>query len=297
MLAARLLALLLAQPSPPDLTLPPVSEGAPAAGRKVAVTAPEYAGTEVHHMLWLPDDWRPDWRESGRRWPVVVEYAGNQAPTLGCTGRVEDAGLGYGLSAGRCIWLVLPYVNPAHTANELNWWGDEAATIAYAKANVPRVCEQFGGDDKAVVLCGFSRGAIGVNYLGLADDEIARLWCGFVTHDHCDGVRQWGTSGWGSPLATYRVAAASRLRRLVGRPVLVCQQDSTADVRAWLSSQVPLDAFTFLDVPVHAIMGEFPNALALHPHTDRWLLLPSPTRDRARAWFAATTAAPGAQGR
>lgn len=282
--------LLLAQPAPADLVLPPVTEGLPAAGRKVAVTAPEYAGTQVHHMLWLPADWTPDWRETGRRWPVVVEYAGNQAPTLGCTGRVEDAALGYGLSAGRCIWVVLPYVNPAHTANELNWWGDEEATAGYAKANVPRICEQFGGDAAAVVLCGFSRGAIGVNYLGLRDDEVARLWCGFFTHDHYDGVREWRPSSWGSPLATYRAAAAARLRRLAGRPVLACQENGTADIQAWLATQGPPAAVTYLDVPVRAIMGEFPNPMALHPHTDRWLLLPSAARERARAWFAAVTA-------
>jgi len=45
-----------------DLPLPPLSEGPPAAGRRVAVTPASYAGTQVHHLLTLPDDWTPDWK-------------------------------------------------------------------------------------------------------------------------------------------------------------------------------------------------------------------------------------------
>lgn len=34
-----------------DLPLPPLTTGQPAAGKRVAVTAPEYAGTQVHLSL------------------------------------------------------------------------------------------------------------------------------------------------------------------------------------------------------------------------------------------------------
>ena len=85
------------------MQLPPMLVGEmPTAGRRVAVTPPEYAGTQVHHSLWLPADWSPDWRRQNRNWPVIVEYTGNLSPAHGSTGRVQDAGLGYGLSAGRC---------------------------------------------------------------------------------------------------------------------------------------------------------------------------------------------------
>jgi len=33
-----------------------------------------------------------------------------------------------------------------------------------------------------VFICGFSRGAITVSYIGLADDEIAAFWKGMFTH-------------------------------------------------------------------------------------------------------------------
>ncbi len=90
--------------------------------------------------------------------------------------------------------------------------------MAYAKKNVPRICEEFSGDPEAVVVCGFSRGAIGVNFIGLHDEEIAKLWCGFLTHDHYDGVREWRGTDWGTPLVDYRAGAAERLRRIVADP-------------------------------------------------------------------------------
>ena len=40
----------------------------------------------------------------------------------------------------------------------------------HARNTVQRVCEQYGGDRAAVILTGFSRGAIGCNYLGLHDE-------------------------------------------------------------------------------------------------------------------------------
>ena len=36
------------------------------------------------------------------------------------------------------------------------------------------------------------RGAIGCNYLGLYDDEIAELWKAMIPYSHYDGVRLWG---------------------------------------------------------------------------------------------------------
>lgn len=263
-----------------DLVLPGFSDE-PTPGKRTIITVPEYADTEVHHVLYLPPDWTPE-----KRLPVVVEYTGNYAPNLGSTGLVEDAALGFGLSGGECIWAVLPYVAEDGRANERTWWGCIGATVAYAKTNVPRICEEFGGDPEAVVICGFSRGAIGVNFIGLHDDEIAKLWCGFFTHDHYDGIKEWGGTDWGSPLEKYRREAAERLRRINGRPVMVSQNRNAGVTRDYLSGVVSLENFDFLSVPVEKIFGEFPNDTAIHPHTDRWMFRESEERDRARAWFA-----------
>jgi len=271
---------------------PRVEPGPPAAARRAVVTPPEYAGTDVHHAVWLPADWDAARAAAGARWPVVVEYAGNVHPPSGSTGRVEDAALGHGLTAGRCIWVVLPFVSADGARNETSWWGDLAATAAYAKVNVPRICHDFGGDPGRVLLCGFSRGAIAVNHVGLHDDEIARLWCGFVTHDHYDGVREWRGTDWGAPLEAYRAAAADRLRRIGDRPVLVCQQGGTAEIEAWLESSGARPAqVTFLPVRIGALFPTLPCRLApgveiVSPHTDRWLAVDGPDRRTARAWVA-----------
>ncbi len=273
------------------LPLPAMQVGVqPAAGRRVAVTPPEYAGAEVHHSLWLPADWDPAWREAQRRWPVIVEYTGNLSPAHGSTGRVQDAGLGYGLSAGRFIWVVLPYVAVDGMRNEVTWWGDVAATVAYAKRNVPRVCAEFGGDPGKVLVCGFSRGAIGVNFIGLHDDEIAGLWCGFVSHDHYDGVQEWRGTSWGSPLETYRRGAAERLARLRGRPTLICDGGSTQRTKAWLAASNAAPAtVTCLDVRIGEIFPRLPceplpGMVVVNGHTDRWPLVESTDTATARAW-------------
>ena len=56
-----------------DLTSPVTTDEKPAAGKRVRQTAPEYRGTRVHHVLYLPTDWNP-----GKKYPVFVEYAGNR---------------------------------------------------------------------------------------------------------------------------------------------------------------------------------------------------------------------------
>jgi hypothetical protein len=273
------------------LCLPTMTAEAPAAGRRVRQTPPEYAGTDVHHSLYLPPDWRSDWKVSGKRWPVIVEYTGNHAPGLGSTGEVAGAALGFGLCGGQgYIWVVMPYIARDHRHNQPTWWGDEESTVQYCKTNLPRICEAYGGDRRAVVLCGFSRGAIGVNYIGLHDDQIAALWAGFVTHDHYDGVLEWKGQPWGSPLATYQAEARKRLKRLQGRPVLVCQNgaDGTQATRRFIGAQLNEARFTFLDVPVREIFPTIPNPWFVNAHTDRWLLRDSPWRRQAWQWMAET---------
>jgi hypothetical protein len=270
-----------------DLTLPPLTDQGPQPGKRAAVTAPEYAGTKVRHLIALPDDWTPDWKARGKSWPVIAEYTGNYFPTSGSTGEVEGAGLGYGVSRGKAIWVVLPYVAKDLRKNERTWWGDIDATVGYAKTNLPRICAEFGGDPKKVVLCGFSRGAIGVSFLGLHDNDVAQLWCGLWAHDHFDGMLEWKGHAWGSPLARYREEATGRLRRLAGRPLLVTQ--AGVETKKFIASVAPTNV-EFLNVDMAAHFGTFPNELAKHPHNDRWPLRDGPATASARTWFDRVTA-------
>ncbi len=272
----------LAEESKVVLKPPPLSDGPPSSGKRVAVTAPEYAGTKVFHTVYLPPNWSP----KGPRIPIIFEYTGNRFLASGSTGKVEDAGLGFGLSAGKYIWVSLPYISPSHEQNQVTWWGDVDATVDYAKRNVPKIIERFHANTEAVFLCGFSRGAIGVSYVGLHDDQIARLWTAFVTHDHFDGVREWRNTDWGSPLQSYREAAKARLRRVGDRPFLVCQNGEGYGAREFVTTVLPKHSnFQFLVTDTREILGEFPNDVAKSAHTDRWLNVPSRFRDVAWKWM------------
>ena len=135
-------------------------------------------------------------------------------------------------------------------------------------------------------LCGFSRGAIGVNYLGLYDDEIARLWSAFITHDHFDGVKEWKNTDWGTPLEKYREGAIERLKRVDGRPYLVSQNGDTYGTEAFIESVLlQVDNFTISNLDTNEIFGDFPHPVAKHPHTDRWPFVPSEYRSRTWKWM------------
>ena len=249
-----------------DLTIPAISDGDPAPGKRVAQVAPEYEGTAVHHVLYLPRDWQP-----GRQYPVIVEYAGNgpYSNKYGdiSTGEVEGSKMGYGLSGGEgFIWLCLPYVNTVEKRNQTQWWGDTKATVEYAKKTIRRVCEKYGGDTSAIVLAGFSRGSIACNFIGLHDDEIADIWLAFMPYSHYDGVKAWDYPGSG------REAAIERLKRLRGRASFLTHERSIEDTRDYLAS-------TGIEAPFTL------RALAFRNHNDGWTLRDVPERREARAWL------------
>jgi hypothetical protein len=252
-----------------DLVTPEMTEEEPAAGRRVRQVAPEYKGTDVYHALYLPVDWK-----AGGKFSVIVEYTGNKFAECGSTGEVKDANLGYGLTGGKgFIWVSMPYIEEGGQENAVRWWGDRQATINYCKTNLPRICQEFGGDPASIFVCGFSRGAIGVSYIGLADDEIAAFWKGVITHDHFDGAKTW------SYPESDRKSALVRLARLKGRPVLAC-----GDGNDFLRDHPDLAEFTFLRPPV-AKMFKIPDGKVIHPHTDLWMHRESKYREQARQWL------------
>ena len=266
----------------PLAVLPVATNGVPQPGKFVAVVEPEYAGTDVHHMIYLPVNY-----DQVRKCPVIVELTGNYSPAAGSTGTVEGARLGYSLSLGRdFIWVVLPYVSSNHTQNEVTWWGDHKATAAYARTVLPRIIQQYKGDSNAVILCGFSRGAIGVSYVGLQDDQTAALWSAFFTHDHFDGEREWAGLAWGRPLVKYREEAVVRLGRVGGRPWYVSYNRSTDGVLNFLnSSGLPVTNFTFAPIPMNQIFTEIPNQWFYGSHNDVWPIFDTPYGFAARQWI------------
>ncbi len=254
---------------PADLIVPATETGTPAAGHRVRATTTGWEGTAVHHALYLPTDWRP-----GTHLPVIVEYAGNGgfANSLGdrCDGSVEGCMLGYGLSAGRgFVWISLPFVEIVGTQkrNTVKWWGDVEETKRYCIATVREVCRRFDADPQRVVLMGFSRGAIACNYIGLHDDNIAQLWCGFLCHSHYEGEFRHP--------APDENAWPLRLRRLAGRPQFISQEMSTQKTANAIARSGVTGNFTFAALP-------YPN------HSARWVLCDVPLRRQAREWLQAT---------
>ena len=265
----------------PDLILPPLAQGAPAAGRRVKETHPDWKGTSVYHIIYLPCDWRAE-----KSYPILVEYAGN-GPFKNrfgdvSTGHPEGSNMGYGISGGKnFIWICLPYLDNAGKKNVTQWWGnpprrDARPTVAYCKKTVPWICEKYGGDPKRVILCGFSRGAIACNFIGLHDDEIAKLWRAFIPYSHYDGVNE----RWGYPGADRRSAMA-RLRRLGKRPQFICHEAASGKLnltatRDYLKTADAKGNFTFRET-------------GFRNHNDAWLLRTSPARMALRRWLAEVT--------
>ena len=254
---------------PKDLEIPLVEDGVPAPGKRVKQTTPGWEGTEVHHAIYLPRDWKP-----GGTYPVLAEYAGNGGfkNAFGdvSEGMVEGSHLGFGLSAGRnYIWVCLPFVKVQgnNKTNATLWWGQPDETAAYCVATMRFLEKNYGADPKALVLCGFSRGSIACNYIGLRNDEIAGLWRAFLCHSHYDGVKtHWPYSD------CDRTSALARLQRLKSRPQFISHEVSVQPTRDYLQTTGISGAFTFVD-------------LTFRNHTDQWALCDCDTRRQARAWL------------
>jgi len=253
---------------PSDLIIPALSEGKPSSGKRVREILSGYEDCSLFHVLYLPIDWKPN-----EKYPVIVEFPGNGGyrSKLGdeSSGLVEDCKLGYGISAGRgFIWVSLPFVDSSTRQHTLKWWGDADATAAYCRQAVTHICQEYGGDPDSVILTGFSRGAIAGSYIGLRDDETAKLWRAMILHSHYDGVRKWSY-----PEADAE-SARVRWARFDGKPQFVTQEQSIENIREFLKDK-PSPS-----ISLHAI--PYPN------HTDLWILKDLPERRLLRDWLHAT---------
>ena len=76
----------------PDLTVPKLESGKAASGRRVREPLPGYEKTKVYHVTYLPIDW-----QAGKRYPVIVEYAGNNY-------RGAHGDISTGMCSTRHVW-------------------------------------------------------------------------------------------------------------------------------------------------------------------------------------------------
>lgn len=270
-----------------------MTSGAPGPGRRVWATVPGFA---IPFALYLPSDYDPS---RGRRYPLVVEYAGNGPfqDSIGdrCTGEVNGTHLGFGMAPrpGReVIWAALPYLNAYANCSQTYWWGcaqctpapktaalcgapdyDVEPTVRYAKAAVRFILDTFHGNASAVLLTGFSRGAIACNYIGLHDEEIAALWtAGFVPYAHYDGVQEWIYP------QSDRASALARLQRLGLRKSFVVGECD-------LATRVERDYILGAGLP--SVAGFSFVSTGLRNHNDQWVCRDLPARRQLRAFVAA----------
>ncbi len=276
---------------PADLTVPEMTTMEPAAGRRVRrvldvpSSAADPKSNRVYHTLYLPSDW-----DRTKQYPIIVELPGNGGyrDALGdeCSGRPEGCSLGYGITAGeKFIWLCLPFLNDSGDDVAIQWWGTSPqyrpdSTIRYLKAAIDDACHNFGGRSDQIVLCGFSRGAIACNAIGLHDDETAKLWRAFIVCSHYDGVRSWPFPD------SDKASARQRLERLGDRPQFICgERDQVESTRKYLAdvfreANTPTSDPTLSDPRFTLMSTGFRN------HNDQWILRPSETRTKLRAWLA-----------
>jgi hypothetical protein len=292
---------------PADLTRPPMRTDLiePVAGSRTKQTHPDFAHTAAYHALYLPPQWK---KGSGVKLPVLVEYSGNGpwagSPGVGdghwadkdvSTGRPEDQNMGYGISGGQgFIWVSMPLLTAdleSHTNISTFWWGcnntmafakgacgtyDLTPTLEYTKKTVASVLAEYGGDPDNVYAMGWSRGAIAAGYIALHDDEIAKIWKGFIPFSHIDGMIEWGYPGSGVD------DAKVRYRRAAGKHIFVtaeCDVATNCQHEFLKQSGILAPNFTTPAVNFTFVNSGFRN------HNDMWLLRPSVARIRLRRWL------------
>lgn len=192
------------------------TSGSPAASSRVKVNIAGW-NANVWHSLYLPSNY-----STSRTWPIIIELPGNLY-SYG-NGTPDDYYMGHGLSQGKdFIWVVAPFLNTLGTANAPTWWGDGtingdyAKTIEYWDAIIADLVANYHGDSTKVVLMGFSRGAIAVNFIGTSSDIQAAKFVGFMPHSHHDG-------GTFTP-----VDADVRIARMLGKKTCITYGGTTLD--------------------------------------------------------------------
>ena len=291
----------------PDLYTPPMSRSAPGPGRRVAATTPGWPAA-AYHAVYLPSEWSN--ASTAPLLPLIVELSGNGpwASPYGdqSSGRPEGSNLGFGVTAGMgAVWVSLPMLAAGGDFVETWWWGCPAvppftgsppatagagaghcgalcnttAAVRFLADTVRYATRAYHADPARVVIAGFSRGAVGVNYLGLANDDVASLWAGSIAYAHYDGQPMDAKNPYpnAGPPASY-----DRLRRLGRRPQYIVAElnGSFVETAPYLNAS---------GVAVNATFAEtgFCN------HNDAWTLRPSKARDALRAWFWASIGGEG----
>lgn len=200
----------------------PMTTDTPAIGKRVKVNLGGW-NAAVYHSLYLPINYN-----TGKTWPVIIELPGNITASTEPwrSGLPLDYFMGYGLSSGKdFIWVVAPFINTDKSAMAPTWWGDGSSpatqavtsTQDYWDAILADLATNYHADLSKVILLGYSRGAIALNYIGCSSDVYASKWISWMGHSHWDG-------GTFTP-----TGAATRIARMLGKKCCVTYGGTTQD--------------------------------------------------------------------
>jgi hypothetical protein len=252
---------------PGRLDVPAIEDASPAPGKRVRYRLPGDEKNSIYSILNLPADW-----QSGKKYPVIVEYPGNVFFASACysTGLPDQCVIGYGITKGQgAICLGMPFVDRPKGGVAENGWGKADDTADYVMRVVAEVCGKFGGDRENVIITGFSRGAIACGYIGLRNDKIAALWKGFHACQHSDGANWNGSTMTG---------AIERAARFKGQAVF--QTDNSQD-----NFQPVMDAMKTKVTWAQS---------GLHFHSTAMFLDDRPSTQQLREWFWSLVGQPAA---
>ena len=114
--------------------------------------------------------------------------------------------------------------------------------------------------------------------MGLYDDEIADLFCGFIPFSHYDGVQET----WPYPGAS-RTAATQRLARLGDRQQLIVSEEPADHQKGNQATR----GYLLEAAPEAVAAGQFTfMSCGFRNHNDTWALRSCAARREARMWLS-----------
>jgi hypothetical protein len=251
------------------LTVPMIEEGLPEAGKRVKVYLNDYPG--IYYIVFLPYNFNKE-----NKYGVICEvsYMEFKAWTLG-----------YGICKGNDYILVsLPILNTE---------GTEMLDIYYPQNPLPTAnCwlsilkdlnAKFNIDNNKIILSGFSRGSVCVNYIGNCNDIISSKWAAYFTYAHFEGCCQITPGN-----------LDERINRMNAKKILVAVgQNDLAKIcskNAYLKLQkqkLPVTYIEHPDIQINTWINAYnPSDPWINlNHNPFWILEDSDASEEARSWL------------
>lgn len=238
---------------------PITEQGGPEPGKRVKVDLDGYPG--VYYFLFLPYNYA-----EGSSYGVIGEV---------CCRHFQAAVLGYGLSKGMDYILVtLPILNDEGQILDFYYPQDPEPTANCWLAILEDLNKRFSINNEQLIVAGFSRGAICVNFIGNCNDIISAKWAAFFVNAHFDGCCQLVSGN-----------VEERMSRIGGRRVLIAVGENDIARSCSLGAYNKLCALgasvCYIEAP-DVITDLWKNCPDHNPY---WIMEDSAAAQAARDWL------------